>query len=328
MNSGPERKERLSFDVIRKVVFELNQSNPLQTIIFAGGEPTLLGEQLLDAIAFSESLGISTRLVTNAYWATSPSAARAKVVALREAGLTELNISADDYHLPFIPFERVKYAWNAARNQGFRAVVIANCYGPNSTITPEFIEHEFGPLSKRFDSNGMPQKLGQADADGTVYALSNSLTQKIGRGFAMVPTSDVVFPKAPSDLEGPCPWAIRSSALSPAGHLVACCGIEAESNAVLDFGEAIRQNSNDLIANANGDPLVLAIALLGPAYLKKFIAQRCPEIDFSRKCATVCEVCEDIVNRKEVVQALRAHQHELAVILHLLRTVINTEISP
>jgi len=32
---------------------------------------------------------------------------------LRDAGLHEINISTDDYHLPFIPFDHVVNAWQA-----------------------------------------------------------------------------------------------------------------------------------------------------------------------------------------------------------------------
>src|SRR5690348_8930809 len=116
MNSGPERRgERLTFDQMRKAIDELHSNSPLLVVIFAGGEPLLLGEHLLNAVAHADSLGILTRVVTNAYWATSKDVARRVLNQLREAGLQELNISCDDYHLPYIPFERVETAWKACK---------------------------------------------------------------------------------------------------------------------------------------------------------------------------------------------------------------------
>ena len=111
VNSAPGRRDRLTWEQMCQAIDELDSLNHLSVVIFAGGEPTLLGDELLNAIAHTDSLGISSmHLVTNAYWAVSPKQARAKLIELREAGLAELNISADDFHLPYIPFERVEYA--------------------------------------------------------------------------------------------------------------------------------------------------------------------------------------------------------------------------
>ncbi len=115
MRSGPDRDDALRLREMVSAIKEAHEARPLRTVVFAGGEPTLLGDELLEAIAAVRRLGISTRLVTNAGWATSPDAARAVVGGLREAGLDELNFSADDFHLPFIPLPRVVAAWHAAK---------------------------------------------------------------------------------------------------------------------------------------------------------------------------------------------------------------------
>lgn len=238
VRSGPERRDRLSTEQITSVIADLHRSTPLRLIIFAGGEPTLLAEDLLDSIAFAEDLGIRTRLITNASWAGKDSQARMRLRSLREAGLRELNISADDYHLPYIPFERVKTAWNASKGLGFEAVLIANCSGTGSIVTPEFIMQSIGErLPLIFEDDGYVAPLPSPATDGTVYAISNARIQLLGRAHEEVRSSDVVYPVSDGVLEGGCPWALRSPALSPQGHLVACCGMEAEGNEVLDLGD-------------------------------------------------------------------------------------------
>jgi hypothetical protein len=313
MNSGPHRREKLTYENIRDTIDNLHRLNRLLVVIFAGGEPTLLGEDLLNSIAYADSLGIITRIVTNASWAVTPERARAKLAALREAGLQELNVSADDYHLPFIPFERVEYAWHASKGLGFRAVVIANCWGPNSTITPRYIMDRLGEeLPLRFDDDGYSQPLSEPSADGTAYSLSNAYVQRIGRGLETLSFGDVNFPKNQEDLEGGCRWAVRSAALSPKNHLVACCGIEAEGNEVLDFGDLDATEAKNLVAKADDNVLINAIALAGPMFLKRFIQEHDPDIPFREKYGTVCEVCEHIVRRPEAVAVVRRYSADLA----------------
>lgn len=323
MNSAPERRDRLSLKTFIDTVEELHARSPLGVVIFAGGEPTLMGEMLLDAIAHADMLGIMTRIVTNASWAISDQKAEAKIRELRQAGLGELNISADDYHLPFIPFENVVRAWHAAKGKGFASVVIANCYGPNSLVTPRFVLDRIGEeLPMRFDGNGASEPLPPPAADGTVYMMSNSYLQLLGRSHGRISVEDVFVPDDGTALAGGCPWAVRSAALSPQGHLVACCGVEAEGNDILDFGKVETGLVQSLVDKADRDIVMNAIALLGPYYVQQFVRNRRPDIAFRPRYATVCEICEDIVTRPEVLDAVRADISALAGAVHLARLAL------
>ncbi|ANP89310.1 radical SAM protein [Rhizobium leguminosarum] len=325
MNSSPERRDRLTFETIRTTIDELHAKSPLAVVIFAGGEPTLMGETLLNAIAHADDLGIITRIVTNASWAISDAKAEAKIRELRQAGLGELNISADDFHLPWIPFENVARAWCAAKSRGFSSVVIANCYGPNSIVTPEYImERLCERLPTRFDDQGKSEALPDPAADGTVYMLSNSFLQRLGRAHTTISDPDIIFPEHDGTLAGACPWAVRSAALSPQGRLVACCGMEAEHNRVLDFGVVRPGEVQGLIEQANRSVLVNAIALLGPYFVQQFIRARREDIPFRARYATVCEICEDLVSRKAATDAINEHIAELAVAVSLARVNLET----
>src|SRR5262249_44968158 len=115
MNSSPERSNKLSYAQIEHVLSQLFANYRMKVVVFAGGEPTLLGDDLLAAITYCKKNGIVSRIVTNAYWADTPEDALAKCKELRAAGLDELNISMDDYHEPYVPFANVKRAWEAAQ---------------------------------------------------------------------------------------------------------------------------------------------------------------------------------------------------------------------
>src|SRR5262249_43923275 len=195
---------------------------------FAGGEPTLLGDVLLRSIAYCRLNGVVSRIITNAYWAHSPEAALAKCKELRAAGLNELNISMDDYHEPYIAFERVKHAYQAAMQLDFSGIVIANCVGPESTLTPKRLEEAFGTtdveMQRRFDVNGVSRNFERSEG-GKFIILSNANIQRIGRGTDLVddeecPTETDIMNPPPGIALGGCPWAVRSVAVSPRNHLV------------------------------------------------------------------------------------------------------------
>lgn len=311
VNSGPERRDRLKFDDMKRVIDQLNQINKLDLVVFAGGEPTLLGEALLDAIAHVTQLGSSTRLITNASWAPTQEKARNKAVKLREAGLREMNISADDYHLPFIPFSNVINAFQACQGLGFGAVVIGNSHMPGDKINPDFIQKELGinlPVTYDDDFTRLVEVDTQPSADGTIYLIHNPKVQLLGRAKQNVDPSSLPMLSL-QQLRGGCPYAISHAALSPKGHLVSCCGTEAEGNRVLDFGYA--GDCNSVITQANKEILIRGISILGPARLLEIAKKIRPQMSIPQSFCSVCETCEHLTQSSEIVDCLSENKEAI-----------------
>jgi hypothetical protein len=331
MSSGPDRREKLNFDTIKKAIDELCERRQLQVVVFAGGEPTLLKGELHRSIRYCADKKILTRLVTNASWAKTEGKARDVLQELRESGLNELNISADDYHLPYIPVEYVFNAWRAAKGMGFVAVVIANCSGPESKVTPTFIMRELGEdipcLHDGMHEPDRPYKrlYPTAAEDGTVYAISNARVQRLARGRELLPPTHFYGAMPQQKVDVPCPYAAQQVALSPNGHLWACCGFDIEHNEVLDFGDATTNSTGALMDRANNDVIVNAIAFLGPMFLRRFIRRRAPEVPIAPSC-NVCETCEAIVTNPAALKVLHAHMPELATAVMRKRKEVEAQL--
>jgi len=284
----------------------------LSLVCFSGGEPTLLGEDLLDAIAYVDGQGILSRIVTNAHWASTPENADAYVRKLLESGLNELNVSTDDYHLPYVPFSYVENAWNAAKGQGFGAVVIANANGPESKITPNYIMEQFGDMPLRYDKLMGTSTQGRTpSADGTVYLLSNPWVHRVGRASDNNLESNMHFPEDQDHLASCCRMALVNPALSPNNHLLTCCGLEGEGNEILDIGDMGSEDIETIYARANDNVLINAIIKLGPLAIKKYLALKAPELQFPDSYASMCEICQSIVKNPQAVSVLKQNYFDL-----------------
>lgn len=312
VSSSPNRRERLSSRDMQRAIDGVRGYGHLGLVIFAGGEPTLLGESLLDAIAYANAYGLITRLVTNASWATTARKAQSKIVELREAGLQELNISADDFHLPDIPFNNVENAWYGAQGKGFLTVCVGVAWGPQSHITPDTVRSALGahlPIIT-FDTRVTEDTIPPSE-DGTMYAIHSSRLQLIGRGGAQL-DREAAIPVEPQELDGLCPFAVRAPTLSPKNHLVACCGIEAEGNPVLDFGVTDNNTFAELFCRAEDDVLIQAISRLGPKFLLDLVCQINPSLLPKYNFRSVCEICEYVTTSDTAVGILRAHANDIA----------------
>ena len=68
--SGPHDSTNIGLDKIIKAIQEAKELD-FYNVVFTGGETTLRWDDLLLAITEARKLGLPTRIVTNAHWATS-----------------------------------------------------------------------------------------------------------------------------------------------------------------------------------------------------------------------------------------------------------------
>jgi hypothetical protein len=92
---------------------------------FTGGEPFLNFELLLRLTAMAKGLGIPTTFVeTNGFWANDDEPAREKLLALRDAGLDGILVSANPFILEQVPFERTERAARLSREVFGRNAIV------------------------------------------------------------------------------------------------------------------------------------------------------------------------------------------------------------
>src|SRR5271165_2123833 len=105
--SNPFITKRLGLPDILSFISEGARTGSCKMVVFSGGECFLLRDDLVAAVAHATRLGLATRCVTNGYWAKRMEHGRRRLQALRDAGLTELNISTGDYHQRFVDQQTV-----------------------------------------------------------------------------------------------------------------------------------------------------------------------------------------------------------------------------
>lgn len=309
MNCKPGKKKKLCFEQIQECIDQVKKN--ISAVSFTGGEPTLLGDDLFRAIRYCSLNFLYSSLVTNAHWATSPERARKYIKKFRDAGLNEISFSIDDYHVPFVSIEKVKTAWDACKNVGFSAVVLANSHSKKDKIIPSYIKKFFGE-KLLVSQAGNPNQYYDVpkDKDGTKYFIHENTLQKTGRAAEELDDSLFEKVKDQNSLMSPCHWAGSTPVLSPSGHLWACCGIPCENNSILDLGDSGKESIKKIISRARKDLLLNAIHYLGPLHLCRFVEAH-SNVKFSKHFSDVCEICEALTKNKEAVDIILANAKEI-----------------
>ncbi|MBI4615143.1 MAG: radical SAM protein [Planctomycetes bacterium] len=114
VESGPRRRGRMSIETARAAIHGASLIEKMKLLVFSGGESFLHAPEVLELCECARHLGMKTRIVTNAFWAKSPERAAEVLELLARRGLGELFVSFDEFHLPWIPPERVLNVFRGA----------------------------------------------------------------------------------------------------------------------------------------------------------------------------------------------------------------------
>jgi hypothetical protein len=306
---GPSQSARLSREDMVAIIDDVFGYGKLRTVVFTGGEPLLLGRDLLACIEHCAQKDLWTRIVTNAYWAKNPRLAQRTIGSLKSAGLSEINLSCDDYHQAYVPLERIKYANEACTEAGMPCL-IGHKTMKGCTITLEYLERYLGSELARFDPERKNPTNNLVSTGYTVPVLSD--------GMELIPDDDILYP--PADCwTRPCASILQRIIITPNKELSICCGMISRQVKEMTFGTLGPFTLEELIVRAHSDLIVNWLALEGPVGLMHFIHERAPGIRFRQQYVNICHLCGEIFTRPECRAVLREHGHEKIPELSLQR---------
>lgn len=119
---SPKRKEKMDKKTAKRLIKEAKDNN-IFLIGFAGGEPLLFKDEIIELLEYCKSLDIVTTITSNCFWGDTYDNALEIVKELRNAGINHLKISSDDFHNKNIPYENVNNVLKAAKTEQLKVVI-------------------------------------------------------------------------------------------------------------------------------------------------------------------------------------------------------------
>ncbi len=308
---SPAARERLSLRDMIGFVDQVHAFGKLQLVVFTGGEPFLLGKDLLTCVEHCAKKGLSTRIVTNAFWARTAASATRMIKACMDVGLSEINLSCDDYHQEFIPLERIRYANEACLELGLPCL-IGHKSGKGCTITPESLETFLGHKLARFDPK-------RRNPDNNV--ISTGYTVPIADDMHLISDDEILYPDSDFQWKEPCASILQRVIITPRKELAICCGMIPRKVQEVFFGPLGGLSLEEAIVMAHQDLLVNWLAFEGPYGLMKFISDKRPGISFRKRYVNICHLCSEILTRRDCREVLSEFGHEKVLEVSLQRAL-------
>jgi hypothetical protein len=295
--SSPQDKTNLSHEHVLDGIREAYELG-FEVVVFTGGEATLRRRELLEAISYATSLGLPTRLVTNAYWARSLEVAGSRLAELIDAGLTEINYSTGDEHVRYVPMDRVVFATIVAARRRFRVHVMIELRGERRVTKEGFLSH---PL---FDTLSDEERAVLTTAESPWMPLNPDVVESYPEGVA-TDMSNLPTRKG-------CPSVLATYTLQADGRVGACCGLGLrvipELN-VTTVGES--DFLSKAISESEDDFMKLWIHYKGPEQILAWAAKHDSEIEWEGWYAHPCQSCQRIYHDPKVRKVIQENWKEV-----------------
>lgn len=285
----PKIKHKMSYDEIIYHIDHAVEIYPsLKVCVFTGGECFLLGDDLDKCISYATKLGLSTRVVTNGYWADSYDNAYKRLSTLVNNGLKEINFSTGDEHQEYVDFGNIINGIKAALELKIEPPI---CIAVESWWAAKFTK-------EHVESNKYLSKLIEKS---DLHVLSGSWIT-LRSDIPNCATENHTIVHTIGDSEG-CDNLFRTISINPYSQLLACCGVTAEYNKFLKLGNLKKYSLEYLFDAQFEDMYKLWLYTLGPKHiyekLSMYLGNKPKELNHS------CAYCVEAIKNEKNINAIK-----------------------
>lgn len=276
VSSGPESNTTLSWEYMKMALDQADLIASIRLVVFTGGESSLYPDLIKKGISYATEKGMFTRLVTNAWWADTMENTRETLKEWVNLGLKEVNISYDDFHIPYLEKyggeQNVINVVQAAKEFGI-SVLIGSVIHPKAKIRTSYLR----------------QMIRNAGISGELQCMEDFLFS-LGRAKGL---SEDYFHLIPEEInKSGCSDVGRTMVLLPTGEVTFCCGhiLNSEAQKLIILGKLEEETLSKIITRMQHNVLCWWLYFKGP----QDIAKKLGIDDLQHRS---CELCYKIATQ-------------------------------
>ena len=300
--SGPRVRSRLEADKARNAIVEAAHSG-YRLVVFTGGEPLMYGPEIFNLIILAREQGLTTRIVTNGFWAATDQKALRLVKRLRDAGLSEINFSTGDQHVRFVPVEAVIRGARASLDVGLPVSIMIETVRGNA-LNAEALRENALFRDLLGDQRGKQINF----CESPWMPLDENVLLDYPDGYLV--NNDNVGAK------NGCDSIINTTTVLADGRIMACCGLGTQTIPELEVGNIGRDTFADVDRRNSDDFLKRWIRVEGPEKILAWAAEQDHTIDWENMYAHRCQACKRLYSDPKVRDViLSKHEEKIGDVL-------------
>ncbi len=273
---SPRNGDRIPPARLSALIDEAREVPSIERITFTGGEPFLLGPELIALTARAAGHGFRVTAMTSGAWAKDATTAQARLAPLAAAGLREISLSTGANHERFVPVERVIDAALSAVQLGIVVSVSVEVFAGSTFDRRAILEHD---------------RLGSLIDRGRVRFFERPWIGHADEPRETAPTHASRYSRFEPTRISHCPFALDELTVMPKLALAACCGHPIESIPALAIGSVANMTLREVLETAHDAPLHEMLRTYGPERMYRLAAEMHPSVELPVESAHACQTC-------------------------------------
>jgi len=309
--SSPANRNRMPLELARRCIRDAAAIAPeISTIVFTGGEPFLFPKELEQLISLSYDCGLPTRVVTNGFWAETPSRGRSLLHRLRLAGLDTINFSADKFHLEYLEASVLRDAIAIAQDLGYAAIVNFVVTKPGDPVEEFCRLYDVAPERVlRFREAEFRRQLRENTLPPDFYdKIHVSCGRLIGLGRASEYPREHWRSSFDTFSTGPCGEVVNRPVVYPDGDFQACCCAGGKI-AAFKVGNLKSSSLAELIAMMRARSHYRFINVFGPRRLYEAMCADQVALEPALEFPSICDLCVSATAGRDPSETDRVVEH-------------------
>lgn len=244
-NCSPVKSKKMTYEeIIYYIDLSVREFPSLKTVVFTGGECTLIGiQRLARCIKYATDKGLRTRIVTNGHWGTTLLKATNILKKLALSGLKEVNLSTGDEHASFVPIDRIFNVVVASQEiKEITSVIVSIEDNSSHHLSINTIKRKFNEFTERENLSDIDKRVVFISSPWCVFNKVKVYYEE--NAFEKVDTPT----KTKRQFTG-CDNIFTGININCDGQLLCCCGLAAEYSPFLKSGDIKHHNSIKTLYN-------------------------------------------------------------------------------
>jgi hypothetical protein len=276
----PFREEKMDFDIAMSII-RAAKGTFLNTVFFSGGEVFLYYDELLELMREAKS-DFSIIVATNGFWGSNYDRAKNMLKQLKNAGLTRLIISYDEFHAQYTPPQSI-------------INIIKICKSQRTSVEIQGMAYRSGWR--------LAQSADLLLKDITEVPVSEAALLPVGAAAQNIPEDQLLYEF--DDVSDRC-MGSNAITIFPNGDIYTCCspvfayvsalkiGTIKDGSSFLDLIQST--SANQMMGNLRKYGIVGTCSRLWPEVAKK--------ICLKDRYVNTCDKCYHVLNQVEKLRSI------------------------
>ena len=273
----------LRMDVVEQLIHDAPAQQFSMLVISGGGEPMTVNETILKRILQANNKeNLFSRIVTNAYWATSFEETCHRLRPLAENGLKQIAVSISESHQEYVKYENILNVVKAANTLNLKCYLYLTALNIRTNPLQGIVQY--------FNERNQPLP----------YIRTENYFIPFGNAEENFDLSDFQLTDI-ANLRGACPSAGNNICVHPNGTVTFCAMVFSLNVSALHVGSVYHESLADVMKRVENSRLMQCLAVHGAVALKEVVEQH-TDIRFSDKYVNICHLCSEMLLNPKVAQ--------------------------